>query len=361
LRVTLAVSSLGDGGTERVVSALARYWHRAGHRVSVVTLSSCSSDLQELPAGVERVALGMLRPSPHVGAALLHSVQRVRALRRALAQGKPDVVVSFLERTNVLTLLAQIGSGVPVFVCERSDPRQRRGGGPWVVLRRLLYPRASGVVVQTESVAGWARAFCSRVHVIPNFVESPDGVATPGAERGPWRLIAVGRLAPEKGYDLLVDAFSRIAPDHPEWSLTILGDGPERRALEALATERCMQGRILLPGRVPDPLPFLLRAHAFALPSRYEGFPNALLEAMACGLPAVAFDCPSGPADIVRQGHDGVLVRAEDVGGMAEALSRLMGDAGERARLGSNARAVVTRLAPEVVLDRWSALLRAGR
>ncbi len=358
-RFALVISSLSGGGAERVLSTLARYWARAGHDVSVVTVGSRQADVYELGPGVRRVTLDLVRPSRHVIEGLVHSTRRVLALRRALVRLQPDVVVSFMTSTNVLSLLAVSGTGVPVVVCERTDPRRQRIGTPWAALRRVLYPRAARLVVQTETVAGWARELCPRVHVIPNFVERPSSSAVPGIDRGPLRLIAMGSLRPEKGFDLLIEAFARVAASHPEWSLTILGDGPERARLEALVSRSRLQERVSMPGRMAEPLPHLVAAHAFALSSRREGFPNALLEAMACGLPVVAFDCPSGPAEIIEHGRNGLLVEAGEVSRLADALDRIMSSPSERARMGESAREIAIQLAPERVLPRWDAVVRA--
>ena len=198
------------------------------------------------------------------------------------------------------------------------------------------------------------------MHVIPNFVRRPVRIATPGTEHGPKRLLAMGRLGPEKGFDLLVDAFARVADAHPDWSLTILGEGDERGRLETLVRRLRLDGRVALPGRAADPFPHLASAHAFALSSRREGFPNALLEAMACGLPAVAFACRSGPAEIIEHGRNGLLVPPGDLTRFALALDRVMGSGAVRAQIGRNAREIATVLTPERVLVAWNALLWSG-
>jgi len=359
-RLAVVVPSLHLGGAERVACALARKWQQAGNEVSLVTYFPTSVDRLSPPPGVGRIALVEAGKSRNVVEGVIQATRRVLAVRRAFARLRPDVVISFLERTNVVALLAAMGSGVPVFVCERTDPRRQHIEPHWSVLRRFVYPRAAGVVVQTESVARWARAFCSRVYVIPNFVECPARPADPGSDTGPLTLVALGRLSAEKGFDTLVRAFARVAGSHPRWSLVIFGEGPERDRLAALATQLGVSGRVSLPGRTDHPEVELAAAHAFALPSRFEGFPNALLEAMACGLPAVAFDCRSGPRDIIVDGENGILVADGDADAFSAALARVMTSAPERRRLGRNARQSMDRFAPRPILDRWSALLRAG-
>jgi glycosyltransferase involved in cell wall biosynthesis len=197
------------------------------------------------------------------------------------------------------------------------------------------------------------------VHVVPNPVDV-EALGTDGARElpiAPRTLVAMGRLARQKGFDVLLDAFARCAPAHPEWKLLILGEGEERTRLEAQVRALGLDGRVQLPGRVQRPGAILRRAELFVLPSRWEGFPNALLEAMACGVAAIAADCPSGPRDIVRPGVDGVLVPPEDPAALAAALDRLLTDGEERRRLAARAPEVRERFGLPQVMARWDALL----
>jgi GalNAc-alpha-(1->4)-GalNAc-alpha-(1->3)-diNAcBac-PP-undecaprenol alpha-1,4-N-acetyl-D-galactosaminyltransferase len=166
-------------------------------------------------------------------------------------------------------------------------------------------------------------------------------------------IVGMGRLVEQKGFDLLVEAFSRVAARHSNWSLKILGDGPLRDQLEAQVQRLDLTGRVGFTGALADPFIVLRAADLFVFSSRYEGFGNALCEAMACGLPAISFDCPSGPSEIIRSGVDGVLVPSEDVTELAAAMNHLMADSQERLRLAARAPEVVTRFGIDRILGLW--------
>lgn len=359
-RVALFTASLGAGGAERVLSHMARHWAAQGVDVAFVTLEGGYGDFFPLSPSVHRVALGLARPSRTLGERLFRNLARVRALRSEFLRLAPDVVISFIDQCNVLALAATLGLSVPVIVSERTDPRHHSLGLVWSGLRRALYRRAAAVVVQTDSVAGWARAFLptEKVRVIPNPVLSAD--LRPRSPRGGARkaLLAMGRLGPEKGFDLLLQAFADCAPVHPEWDLLLAGNGPERPSLEALARELGLQARVSFLGAVAAE-GFFESGHLFVLPSRFEGFPNALLEAMAAGLPVIAFDCPSGPREILGGGEDGILVPPQDVRGLAAAMGRAMGSEALRTQLGARAVRVRARYGVEAVIRQWEELIDA--
>src|SRR5262249_48082124 len=171
---------------------------------------------------------------------------------------------------------------------------------------------------------------------------------------------AARRTAPRKGFDLLIAAFTAVAPARPEWDLVIFGEGSERAMLTERIARAGLAGRAFLPGAVPGPGEAFSGADLFVLSSRYEGFPNALCEALASGLPAVAFDCPNGPSEIVRDGVDGRLVPAESVPDLAAGILELTGDAGLRARMAARGPEIAERLSVDRVADSWAAILRSG-
>jgi GalNAc-alpha-(1->4)-GalNAc-alpha-(1->3)-diNAcBac-PP-undecaprenol alpha-1,4-N-acetyl-D-galactosaminyltransferase len=356
-RLTLITHALHSGGAERVLARLASHWAEQGRQVTLITLDDEQTDRYPLHPAVRRVGLSLLRPSRSAPDALLSNWRRVRRLRAAVGASRPDVVVSFTDHMNVLTLLASCGARWPVVIAERSDPRRQRMGRGWELLRRWTYPRCSVAVVQTDAVGSYVRRLVGRrpVLTIPNAValpEIPVELSDASAGRRPY-LVAVGRLSDEKGFDLLIEAFARIADRHPEVDLTILGEGPRRAWLEEQAARRQVAARIRFPGWHDQPQTVLRHGLLFVLPSRWEGFPNALLEAMACGLAAVGFACDSGPTEIVRHGVDGLLVAPEDVAALADAIGHLLDNPDLRHRMGLRAREVVERFGCEDFFARW--------
>jgi GalNAc-alpha-(1->4)-GalNAc-alpha-(1->3)-diNAcBac-PP-undecaprenol alpha-1,4-N-acetyl-D-galactosaminyltransferase len=363
-RLTLVVHSLALGGAERFVAMLANYWAARGEAVTVITLDSAETDTYSLAPAVQRVGLALMGTSRTVFGALWNNVRRVRRLREAIRDSSPEIVISATEKMNIVALLACRPLHVPVVIAERTDPRRHRIGPLWSLLRYWTYPWSTALVVQTAGVKQHAGRYVRGrpIYVIPNAVDPTVlGCPADGSSVGETRekqIVALGRLSFEKGFDLLIDAFSRVAITHPDWTLEIVGEGPQRAELQELIDAKHLSDRIRLSGWTEQPGAVLRRSEIFVLPSRYEGFPNALLEAMACGAAVIAFDCDSGPAEIVRHDIDGLLVPAEDVAALAAALDRLLGDPDERRRLAERAAEVIDRFSPDRVFELWEAVLR---
>jgi GalNAc-alpha-(1->4)-GalNAc-alpha-(1->3)-diNAcBac-PP-undecaprenol alpha-1,4-N-acetyl-D-galactosaminyltransferase len=262
---------------------------------------------------------------------------------------------------NVYVLLACVGLPVPVIISERIDPRFWKLGAAFDMIRRLIYSRAAALVVQTKSVIPWAEKHIGRgkIWVIPNPVR-PLAVSS-GVDSGPRKpqIVAMGRMVEQKGFDLLLGAFARCVRNGlAGWNLLILGDGPDGGNLEKVADTMGIRELVSMPGRVRNPEKILSESSIFVLSSRFEGFPNALLEAMSCSMAVISFDCPSGPKDIIQHGENGILVPLPDEEKLSAAIDELARDEALRTRLGTRAAEVADRYSLPFVMNQWETLLK---
>lgn len=363
MNILFLTSSMQGGGAERVVALLSNAWLDEGHNVTLMPTFSgrggCSFALHP------KVELDYL--ADHVNGAR-GKVRRLWALRRVIRQRKPDVVVAFLTDVNVAALLAAWKTGVPVVVSERTYPPLLRPKPRRAIafLRRITYRLATAVVVQSDQTLDWITAECSGSNavVIANPFVFPLSVAEPVIQPLTFLpderncVIAVGRFDPLKRHDLLIAAFARVALLHPDWDLAILGDGPERCALEKLVISTGLAGRVFMPGFVGNPGDWYQRASIYVMTSAYEGFPNALLEAMVHGLAAVAFDIKTGPREIMQNGRIGILLPDDDhVRRLSAALAGLIREEALRKEIGALAITVRETYSMHRILGQWNEVL----
>jgi glycosyltransferase involved in cell wall biosynthesis len=351
-RLLLIIGSLQGGGAERQLSDMANYW--SGRR-AIVTLATWSGpdtqDFYPLAPGISRRWLDVRAPTRSPIATLIASVRRIRKLRRMLRDSRPDAVVSFIDISNIYTVLAARGLGVRVVIAERTHPAINFAlSRPWRMLRRICYSRAYAVVAQTQDAGRWLERNCrARVRVIPNSLrEMPQA----RCDREPM-ILAVGRLSQEKGYDLLLKAFATLSAGFPAWRVCIIGDGTERGSLTRLRDELNLGEFVEFVGETKNVELWMARASLLVHPSRREGFPNVVLEAMGMGLAVVCANCRAGPSDLIEDGVNGRLVPVDDVGALARVMTELMTARELRERLGREASKVRERYAPDVIMDQW--------
>lgn len=318
-RVLFTIPTLEGGGAERVLTTLLTHLDRARFEPHLALVARTGAYLADLPPDLPVHDLGGRGP--------LAFPRLVRLIRRL----RPDVVFSSLTFYSTLVLLLSplCPRGIRFVARENSMPSVHVPRMPYGWLRRRLYApahrRAWRVVCQTEAMAeDVARAGvpAERTVVIPNPI---DLAAVAARAEGPCPypdgerpLVAAGRLLPVKGFDLLLPAFARVVRGRPDVRLHLLGEGPERPALEARARDLGLEGRVVFEGFRDNPYPYLRHAALLVLSSRYEGFPNAVLEALALGTPVAAFACPGGSA--VRDGVNGWLAPPEDVAALADRI-----------------------------------------
>lgn len=375
MKVTIVVSTLTAGGAERAAVNMANHWAARGWQPTILTTSQrgrpiafhidprvkvVGIDWRRPPndddldrASVEAILGGLDMHDPACDP-LIADLVILALLRRAILLTRPDTVISMIHLMNIRMLAATAGLPFRRFVSERCDPWVNTIHH-WERARRRFYAQADGVITQTADASRYFERFGAKCHAIPNVVMAP-----PAGEREsrPTRtLIALARLVAFKRLNLIIRAFAHIADEHPDWRLDIWGEGEQRPFLESVIRQVGTNGRIRLRGHAHDIYPVLRSSDLFAMASTTEGFPNALCEAMACGVPAVVIDCGAGVREIVRDGVDGLIVQANGPAQYGEALSRLMRDDAERARLAARAPEIVERFSEEKVMARWDEVL----
>lgn len=352
-KIVFVISALDLGGAQKVLCHLVEYLSARDYLIKVVSLySDKPGDFFQISRYADVSYLDLERISSGVLSGIINNLKRIKVLRGVVFKNNPDLVISFLNRTNVLTLLAGARKNAPIIVTEHTDAKVGEPSKVWRSLRDWSYRFATKLVVLTEeSYSYYSKIGNIDIEVIPNPVkECPFSrqkeTVTP-------TLVSVGRLSNEKGHDLLLKAFQMVSQNFPAWELHIIGDGPLLDELTLLAKSLGIDKKVKFMGAVTNIYEYLSRADIFVLFSRCEGFPMALCEAMACGLACVAADCPTGPREIIRDGCNGLLVSPENIEQMALTLTRLMSDPEERDALGQEAKNITRRFGMKVVMQRW--------
>ncbi len=358
---------MGAGGAERVAANLCNGWAARGDTVTLVaTYSRGGGNVYGLNAGVRFIYL-----ADKVAASRLHSWMQVRrfwALRQLTKDAKADVVVSFLTNVNVASIVATVGLRIPTLVAERSYPPKMPIPFSLALLRKLTYPHAARVVMLTQLGLKWLHSAIPRAagEVVGNPVVYPLPVGEPACAvsavvpAGRRLVIGVGRLAQEKQFDHLIQAFANLAPHFPDWVLALAGSGPKEEELQRLGRQLGVSDRVYFPGRVGNLGDWYAQADLFVLSSSFEGFPGALVEAMSYGCAVVSYECASGPGEIIHHGEDGLLVDPKaGIASLGDAMRTLMADDAKRERLGKAAEAVREKYSLPNTLAQWDRIFDA--
>lgn len=345
------------GGAQRVASILLGAWAARGDDILLLSFGDKEeTSFFSLDPRIARESLGLLGKTGNV---FSRNFYRLKALRQKISAFGPDLVVSFLAETNVCTILATRGLGLPLIVSERENPYKGTVNLIWRGLRRLTYPFVTRLICQTEEARGYfGRLVPSQV--IPNPLHlPPDTPAEKQASaKNQCQIVALGRLIASKKFDDVIRGFAQIAEKYPEAHLTIWGEGPERANLTSLAEQVKALKRVSLPGHTPDPFSVLAQADIFVLSSETEGFPNALFEAMAMGNACVTSDCSPSLRGYVVEGQNALVYPVGNVEALGKALERLVREPDLRNSLSQEAKKLREKLSLSAVLAEWDKVFK---
>ena len=361
MKIAFFFGSMGRGGAERVISTLANEFIKLNDEIIIVTADNSPSGYW-LDERVRLIHINNAGVSRNAAEAVHRNIRSIRCMRSILKKEKPEVVVSFELRMAVFLVLAfPFKRRFRLIASERANPAYAERGRTEEALLNMFLPKVDGFIFQTELVKEkYPAVLQMKGVVIPNGVFPEDIPAKlPSFEsRKHNSLCAVGRLSWQKGYDVMIDAFQMFHDSHPEHYLHIYGEGPDREALKQ-QIERCeLEDSVILEGNVPDVVQRIADNGMFILASRYEGMPNALMEAMACGLPCVAADCDFGPSELIDNGINGVLVPVDDAKALASAMTNIADDLSFANMLSENAAAIMDTNGKEEITMKYHSFIK---
>lgn len=354
-KIVVYVNSLAKGGAERVAVNLANYFHESGFEVVLVT-SRVFEDEYEEPEGVRRIVSEV--EHGEITNRVAYFWGRFRRIRKIWKKERPDMIVSFIGKVNMMALMTTFGMGIPVVVSVRSDPNREYSSKLMRFLSKTLFLKAKGIIVQTSDAKKYFPGYMQKkVTILPNSL-NPKFLKPRFEGERRNEIVSVGRMDANKNHQMLVHAFGKIAGDFPDMQLIFYGDGlPEsstRQELEGMVQDLKLQDRVLFKGRRNDVDKRIYESRIFVLTSNVEGMPNALLEAMSLGLACISTDCPcGGPRTVIQDGENGLLIPVGDTAALERALRFILSDPDLEERLGMNAFAIQKDLAPERVNQMW--------
>ena len=349
MKISMFIGSLTGGGAERVMCNLANFLIKKGHQVTIIT-------------NVE--ADGFYEPDSQIGRFILlydkdrknplyNFIHCMKRLKKYVTENSFDDYIVFLPLTTVMLLALRRKIKGRIVVSERGDPEKNTNLMKFFLKKWI--GRANGAVFQTEDAKAWYEPYLKNTEsvVIPNAI-NPAFLRPKYEGEREKVIVGAGRLNEQKNFPLLISAFSRIAEKFPEYRLVIYGKGGLLESLQSLAKEKGVGDRVEFPGYVPDMPERLEKASMFVLSSDFEGMPNALMEAMASGLPCVSTDCGGGGARfLIKNGENGLLVPQKDEEAMARAMEQILSDEVFALKLGENARKLQETLAPDKIYGEW--------
>ena len=360
------INSIGRGGAERVASIILNHMAEEGYRITLVTLWK-DSDEYEIDSRINRINLagdtvGEGTPKG-LASRVLTAFSRIFNLRKVIRSVNPDIVISFLYKANLRSALALAGKDIPLLISVRNDPAIDYV--PHKYGKQFLEKAATACVFQTKDATEYfGKKLVNNSRIIFNpinekFLVSPfkHSVKAEASDDFPYKLLAIGRLSPQKNHILAIEALGMIREEFPNTCLNIYGvetDSGEIPEVNEKIKECCLEGRVNLMGLSDRIDEIMADSDIFVLSSNYEGMPNALMEAMVTGLPCVSTDCPcGGPAMLIENGVSGVLTEVNNAEQMADAIRKLLRNPQLRTEISNNSQSIAEKVDPKNICKQW--------
>ncbi len=353
MKIVFVGMTMGKGGAERVISTLCNRWKRTEDELCIVTCLDGDSSYplregvthQSLIPASDYYTLGKKKTLGPI----------IRRYREAMKELKPDLIITFLTEPCIVAALSKRHVKAKVIGSERSNPYYQYRSRLMKTAVNWAYGKLDGFVFQTKGAKAFFGKKVQKKSVVIGNPVNESVSALQATRRNPTELVAVGRFTPEKNYPMLIEAMERVVAAGQRPMLHIYGRVEEKLGIGALIAEKNLENYVVFEGERDDVHQKIRDAGLFLLPSKSEGQPNALMEAMAMGMAVVATDCPSGgPAELIRNGVNGLLVENENAQAFAEAILRLLTHPEEAESMGKQARKTMEAYTVDAICDRWS-------
>lgn len=342
-----------SGGAGNIIQLLATEYAKE-NEVAVLLTNYCSE--KRYPC--EGVVFRHLGVNEKPKGGLKVFAYQVKWIRERIKEEKPDVVISFLTINNLFVCLGHLWKKLPIIACERINPLGRKEKFPWNVLTRLAYNRAELLTVQFEDFCRmYDGKYLEKCRVTPNYIATPEKTKDLMTKSEITRFVSCGRLNASKQFELLLEMFARIHTQNPKTELRIYGKGPYEERLQKQIRELGLEDCAFLMGYANGTYGVLLESDVYLMSSSNEGFPNALSEAMAVGLPSVAFRCNGGIDTLSDNGRRCAVIDPEDREGFINACLELCGNEEKRKAYAENAKEVCQVYSLENVKKIWDACI----
>ncbi|MBT2163200.1 glycosyltransferase family 4 protein [Zobellia barbeyronii] len=354
--IAFIIGTLNSGGAERVVSTLSNEFAKK-YRVTIITFV----DFEPFYKLDDKIKVLSCYPKSKKSANAIQGVINnyglYKKISKFIKEEKIELCIGFLTSSNIMAVLASRANNIPVIISERINPNATKKSFIWDKLRRYVYPKADFIIIQTEIIKSFFSSWVnnSKLIILPNPL-SPDLKLPISSDTRSNVILNIGRLTDQKGQDVLIKIFSKLNPVN--WQLIIVGEGPKRREYEDLIKDLKMTDKILLVGRQSNISKFYNNSKIFAFSSRFEGFPNALIEAMHMGVPCISTDCPTGPSELITDGENGFLVKMDNPLEMEDKLKQLLYDKQLREKFSLAANSTVLKFSIKNVAGQWDDVIK---
>lgn len=354
--VLFVISDMQGGGAQRVLSIIMHELVKQGYSIALLTLKNASQDMYNIPSTISRYTLNDQCRSASLMGKCFNNIFRLLSIRHKIQGISPKLVFSFIFTTNILVLLATLGLKQKVIISERNDPSRQTEGWVWDKLRTFLYKHADKVTANSAAAVSSLSQYVplSKLHYLPNPILLNHRIRS---EVSGKKIVAVGRLHPQKALNLLISAFAAIHKIHPDWQLYIVGNGPEEDSLKKLVEEYGIVSSVYWVGFTKEPEHYYQACDIFVLPSIYEGTSNALLEAMAHGLPIIVSDSLVGIREFIHHGDNALYFRSGNEMDLKQQLIKLITNDALRKRLANRAYQTVQLFDIKNILPAWKQLI----